>query len=105
MADMNDIKQLYSQLRALPWPKLGKNIGDFGLYDALLTGCADVVFRGGFIEESKIPIPDEETMRRVDTLRKKDRFTQDEKAFLEYFNLLEEIRHTLEEMTTTNGIT
>ena len=92
---MSNVKQLYERLRALPWPVLARSVGDFALYETLLTGCADRFARGGLVDTSKIPAPDEETIARVNLLRKKNALTQEERAFLEYFELLEEIRSAL----------
>jgi hypothetical protein len=90
-----NVKQLYDRLRALKWPALGKSVGDFALYDALLAGCADLVTHGGQLDGSKIPAPDNETVSQINLIRQKDELTHEEKAFLEYFDLLEEIRHVL----------
>jgi hypothetical protein len=92
---MTDMKILYARLRALPYPVLGKSIGDFALYDALLAGFADRAAKGHFINTSDIPVPGEETLSHVSTLRKKSSQSQDEVAFLEYFDVLEEIRSVL----------
>jgi len=44
---------------------------------------------------SKVPTPDRETVAYVAMLRTKDGYSQEEAAFLEYFDLLEEIRSAL----------
>jgi hypothetical protein len=51
--------------------------------------------RGGLLDVSKVPIPDQETFTQVRMLRKKGDWSQEETAFLEYFDLLEEIRLAL----------
>jgi hypothetical protein len=92
---MKDLRDLYERLRGLPWPTLGATVGDFALYEALLAGCADTAVRGGTLDMSKVPEPDEETINKVRVLQKKDDPTSEEKAFLDYFELLEEIRLAL----------
>lgn len=92
---MNDVKAPYQSLRAMPWPALARSVGDFALYESLLAGCADQVMRGGLIDVSKVPTPDEGTVTHVRVLRAKADRSQEETAFLEYFDLLEEIRASL----------
>jgi hypothetical protein len=92
---MKDVKRLYERLRALPWPALANNVGDFALYDSLLAGCADRVVRGGLLDVSRIPIPDAETVAYTSELRAKSQRTFAEVIFLEYFDLLEQIRLAL----------
>ena len=88
---MRDVRNLHERLRSLPWPALAGTVGDFALYETLLAGCADTAVRGGVLDVSKVPDPDEETIRQVQVLRKKHHLTSEEMKFLEYFNLLEEI--------------
>jgi hypothetical protein len=88
-------ERLYAQLRDLPFPALGKSIGDFPLYDALLAGLASRAAQGHFVENSAIPAPDEPTVSHASMLRKKGDKSPAEMAFLEYFDLLEEIRSVL----------
>jgi len=92
---MSDVKALYERLRKLPWPVLANRVGDFALYESLLAGCADRVVRGRLLDISKVPIPDDETLTQVDMLRTKGERSDEETAFLEYFDLLEEIRAAL----------
>lgn len=92
---MSDIKTLYERLRALPRPSLANRIGDFPLYESLLAGCADRVAGGGLLDLSRVPAPDAETATQVEQLRRKGNCTEEELAFLEYFDLLEELRLAL----------
>jgi hypothetical protein len=92
---MSDVKAFYERLRVMPWPALARSVGDFALYESLLAGCADHVMRGGLIDVSKVPTPDEETVTYVGLLRAKADRSEEETAFLEYFDLLEEIRSSL----------
>jgi hypothetical protein len=92
---MNKVKPLYERFLALPWPALGGRIGHFVLYDSLMAGCADRAARGLPVDVSKIPAPDDETVAQVAVLRGKTDRSEDERAFLEYYGLLEEIRVAL----------
>ena len=92
---MNRVERLYARLHALPFPTLGKSIGDFPLYDALLAGLASRAAQGHFVEISEIPAPDESTISHAAMLRKKGDKSPAETAFLKYFDLLEEIRLVL----------
>jgi hypothetical protein len=89
---MSDIRALYERLRAMQWPVLARGVGDFALYESLLAGCADYVLGGGLIDVSRVPMPDEETVAHVKMLRAKVYQSREEAAFLEYFDLLEQIR-------------
>ncbi len=90
-----EIVDLYDLLRGLPFPALGKQMGDFPLYDTLLAGCADRVCRGGHVQPAEVPAPDEETVRQADLLRNRSYLTEEEKAFLEYFEVLDRLRRVL----------
>src|SRR5262245_33779581 len=92
---MKHVKQLYERLCALPAPALGMSIGHFPLYEALLAWCADRVANGGLLDLSTVPSPDDGTVQAVAELRSKASLTDDERAFLEYFDMLEEIRTAL----------
>jgi hypothetical protein len=89
------IEWLYARLRGLPFPTLGKSIGDFPLYDALLAGLASRAAQGHSVEISEIPAPDEPTISHAAILRNKGDKSPAEMAFLKYFDLLEEIRSVL----------
>jgi uncharacterized protein YjaG (DUF416 family) len=92
---MKDVKALYERLRAMPWPALASRVGDFALYESLLVGCVDRVASGRLLDTSKVPNPDNETVVYVASLRKKPGQSHEETAFLEYFDLLVEIRSAL----------
>jgi hypothetical protein len=66
-------------------------VSDFSLYDALLAGLASRAAQDHFDENSAIPAPDEPTTSYASMLRKKGGKSSAEIAFLEYFDLLEEI--------------
>jgi hypothetical protein len=86
------IQALYDKHRDAPFPALGKTIGAFGLYDSLLAGCAHRAVGGEPLPESGIPVPDAETTRAVERLRGKSGLSQEEAAFLSYFDLTEQLR-------------
>src|SRR6266536_3390142 len=92
---MNTENQLYERFRLAPFPVLGKEVGDFALYNSLLAGCADRSFRGGRIAASEVPVPDSATIERVQELRHKKILNANEQAFILYFELLEQIRLAL----------
>jgi hypothetical protein len=92
---MKTIRPLYERLSALPFPTLGRSIGDFPFYEALLAGCASRIANGYLLDLSTVPSPDEETLKAVAELRAKTSLCADERAFLEYFDLTEEIRIAL----------
>jgi hypothetical protein len=89
---MHKVKPLYDKFLALRWPALGSEVGHFVLYDSLMAGCADRAARGLPVDVAKIPAPDDETIAHVRLLRAKTMRSPDEIAFLEYYDLLEEIR-------------
>lgn len=89
LATLND------RLLQTPFPKLGKEIGDFALYDSFIAGLASSALKGVAIEVAQLSPADEETLSAVERIRAKDTLSPDEKAFLSYFDLLEEIRVAL----------
>jgi hypothetical protein len=93
---MKSVKQLYERLRGTPWPTLGGTAGNLPMYEALLAGCADRVSRGEHLSPSEIPTPDDESVERINDLRAAAELSADERALLEYFELLEEIRGALQ---------
>ena len=96
--NMDDIKRLYAQLRKTSFPAYGKRVGDFVLYDSLLAGYTDRFFQEEFfIDYSNIPDPDRNIWQLVGQLRNKKELQADEREFLCYFDLLEEIRCALHE--------
>jgi hypothetical protein len=92
---MREVGELYAQARRKRFPALGKRVGDFAFYDSLLAGCADRAANGEALDPNEVPIPDDETVRHVEFLREKAGLTNEETEFLEYFDLLEEIRSAI----------
>ena len=94
---INEIDNLYQYLKALPFPELGKQIGDFPLYDALLAGVANNYIQRRVLPDlDKIPCPDLETINEVNALRHKSDSKKGEVEFLQYFKVLEELQAVLE---------
>jgi hypothetical protein len=91
----NEIQALYGRLRELPFPALGKQIGEFPLYDGLVAGCADRASRGETVSAAEVPGPDTETLRYVSEVSDRGASGKEELAFIEYFNLLEDVRRAL----------
>jgi len=100
---MSDVKTLYLRLRGMPWPTLAGRVGDFPLYESLLAGYADRVVHGDLTDVSSVPTPDDETVAYVRKLRTKTDRAEEEIDFLEYFDLLEEIRSCLVYQRGRNG--
>jgi hypothetical protein len=96
---MNKVKELYDQLKKLPFPKLGYEIGDFPLYDALVAGIVDKYLSGITINVEEIPLPDKETLKAVQLLRSMNP-GEEEKKFLDYFDLLETLTGLLKKDRT-----
>jgi hypothetical protein len=92
---MEDVKRLYERLQALPWPALAGRIGDFSLYETLVAGCAHRVVHGQLLDLSTVPLPDEKTLEVIAEIRCNPSPSAEERIFLEYFELLEEIRSAL----------
>jgi|SRR2546426_6180359 len=90
---MATIKELYGRLLATPFPRLGGLVGEFLLYDSTLAGYASRLAEGATVDQVAARIEvDDETLQTVATLRAKKGRTEEEQEFLDYFDLLEEIR-------------
>ena len=86
------IRVLFEQFKTVPFPELGKTVGDFALYDSLMAGTVSSYLDGANIVPEAIPIPDQETERMLKVLKKKVRPTRPEADFLNYAQLLNELR-------------
>lgn len=85
------IESLYGDLLARPFPELGGSVGDFGLCDALLVGLASRAVQGERFPPHQIPWPDEEAAQLVERLRNAPELTAEEREFLSYHELMDEI--------------
>ena len=59
-----NVQTLSDALNALPFPMMGKAVGDFGLYDSLLAGVASSVLASADLPPNGVPVPDLEPWRR-----------------------------------------
>ena len=101
---MSDVVDgLFARVRSAGFPSLGRRVGDFPLFDALLAGCASRHVRGELVSAAELPVPDEETVRHVVKLRVASSIGADEYEFLQYFDLLEELRASLVRVEGPNG--
>lgn len=91
---MSTLPALLKELEARPFPRLGRSIGDFPLYDSLLAGAAERASNSA-VQESPVPEADEATLAEVQELRGKPTCSVEEREFLEYFDLLEKIRQEI----------
>ncbi len=89
------IQELYREWENEAFPALGKDIGDFPLYDSFLSGIASRAAGGEAFAPADIPQPDAGSVEAVGRLRAKNKRTTDEEAFLRYFSLLEQIRDAI----------
>jgi hypothetical protein len=96
---MSKLAELYAVFRTTGFPSMGREVGDFSLYDGLLAGCADRAVRGESVAATEIPSPDSGTASAVSRLRQKTDRSDEENAFLRYYELLEQIRELLLEST------
>jgi hypothetical protein len=94
---IQQVKALFDETKLLPFPSLGKTVGDFPLYDALLMGLASSYLDGKHIDRSQIPTPDPETEQFVMSLRQRSRLDREERLFLEYSEALEALKRALRE--------
>ncbi len=62
---MEKIRALFAELEKMPFPPLGKNIGDFPLYESLLAGTVASFLEGRKLTLEEIPAPDAETEKGV----------------------------------------
>ncbi len=91
----NDIQQLFDSLRRRPFPSLGRVVGNFGLYDALLAGTASSYLAGLPLTPETVPEPDPETQGTLNMLANKAALNAEEREFLEYAELLEQLRQEI----------
>jgi hypothetical protein len=90
-------KSALESLRRRPFPRLGKQVGDFPLFDSLLAGVADRYLMGKAVNRAEVPEPDLGTLEAESALRLKARaqLSAEERDFLEYFEHMERVRACL----------
>jgi hypothetical protein len=91
----NRIRSLLNEFKNVPFPLLGKELGDFPLYDSLLAGIASSLAENAKIDLGFVPAPDKEAQALFDLLKSKSGCTPEEAQFLKYYRLLEELRHEI----------
>lgn len=99
--NMATLRELYNELYRRPFPVLAKDLPDFVLFDSLIAGCVDRVCNGGRVSVSEIATADLATTRQIAQLRSKELISCNERALLEYFDLLERVRASLLEESET----
>jgi hypothetical protein len=86
------IRDRFETFKKMPFPKLGKTVGDFPLYDSLLAGTVASFLDGAKLDLASIPAPDAETEETVRALRRKSRLSVQEAEFVKYVDFLEQLR-------------
>ena len=86
---------LLDQVKAQPFPILGREVGDFVLYDTLLAGTAESAVALKFVKLDDIPIPDAGTVDCINTLKARPSLSTDEDDFIKYFELLANLRDAI----------
>lgn len=89
---MNTLAKLFETMSRRTLPTLGKEVGNFDFYDSLLAGQASSVSDGAILGEAEIVKPDSETLSLVSQLQLKEVLTPEEKDFLDYFQLTDQVR-------------
>ena len=89
------INEQYERFLRLPFPKLGKTVGDFALYEGLIAGTAQSFLQGCVVDARDIPPPDAETVAVVARLRSKEPKDEDEVEFCNYYEAIEHLRDAL----------
>src|SRR5262245_40526346 len=89
---LDAVRMLLNRIKAEPFPNMGKAMGDFVLYDALLAGTATSAVAHRPVAVDDIPIPDAETVEIVNGLRTRTSLSISENEFVAYFDLLIELR-------------
>ena len=87
----NAVRTLFERLQKLPFPQLGKGVGDFPLYDSLIAGTASSVLQGATVDRESIAVLDNVTEEVLNTLKIKPHLTNRKFEFVEYARLLEKL--------------
>ncbi len=91
----NSIRSLLNEFEKVPFPELGKGLGDFPLYDAFIGGIASSLAGNVKVDLGSVPTPDKEAQALFDLLKGRSRLTSDEAQFVKYFRLLEGLRQEI----------
>jgi len=94
---MTRFAELYKRYVATKFPSLGKSVGHFPLYDSIVAGYASRLAVGSPLDEGALELDsDPETRDTVASLRIKNGLTSEEREFLDYYSLLQEMRRAIE---------
>lgn len=86
------IHALFDDFKNVPFPQLGKMVGDFPFYDSLIAGIVSSFLKGERIDPATIPVPDPETEQVLEALIRKQSPNAQEIEFASYVRLLNELR-------------
>jgi hypothetical protein len=97
------IKDLFEQLQRERFPAMGKRVGDFVLYDSLLSGMAASLLEGRKVEPCEVPNPDRESAAEANRLLRMTERSGEQTEFLRYFQLLDRLRLAMLELVAEAG--
>jgi hypothetical protein len=89
------IRNILNEFEKVPFPRLGKGLGDFPLYDSLIAGIAYSLVISGKIEPMTVPARDKDAQASFEKLSVKPMLTPDENEFVTYYRLLEDLRQEI----------
>jgi hypothetical protein len=87
----DDLRTLFAEFLAAPFPRLGGSVGTFAVYDGDVAGFATRAIEGEAIDVSVLPGPDVETRDLVRQIRTSESRSADQVEFLNYFDLLDRL--------------
>lgn len=87
-----EFRELHTTFRRLRFPRLGKVVGGFPLYDSLCAGLFERIAGGERIAREELPVPDEDVIRFVSEIREKRDLSNEEREFLEYCDLIDKLK-------------
>jgi hypothetical protein len=99
------IFELYKQFRDLPFPRLGHDIGNFVLFDSQVAGGVDSYLHGKPVHEASLAPPDDDTYQDILALREKTELTEEERSFLGYYEVLEELQSAVRQAVNCEALT
>lgn len=92
---MEKLRQLAKELDGLPFPERGRRVGNFGLFDGLLSGQVSSVIEGVSLHPNQVVDPDEESVSESERIRGSVDPSHSELEYLRYFALLMQARAEL----------
>jgi hypothetical protein len=82
---------------------MGKQVGDFVLYDSLLSGMAASLLEGRKVQPYDVPGPDRESSEEANRIRCLSEPNEEQLEFLRYFQLLDRLRLAMLELVAEGG--